>query len=151
MCILHTHTHTHTHIYTLTHLTERHTRVWAGSRSLDTPVHLHTRRCGRKRAVWFSVSRDLKMDAARDLADLGHDTKSLNLYPEGDSSLPNAREPLEAHGVKDGVLFMTYSLLINSAGKGGRNCAARQVDEVGTLTLTLTLTLPQPYPNPNQP
>jgi hypothetical protein len=99
--------------------------------------------------VWFSVSRDLKMDAARDLADLGHDTKSLNLYPEGDSSLPNAREPLEAHGVKDGVLFMTYSLLINSAGKGGRNCAARQVDEVGTLSLTLTLTLTLTPTNPN--
>jgi hypothetical protein len=80
--------------------------------------------------VWFSVSRDLKMDAKRDLDDLGDDTKLLNLYPEGDSSLPNAREPLEAHGVKDGVLFMTYSLLINQAGKGGRNCAAGQVDTV---------------------
>ena len=94
--------------------------------------------CGRTRAVWFSVSRDLKVDAQRDLEDLGRETKNLTLHPEGTSSLPSAKESLAAHGVGDGVLFMTYALLIHGAGKGGRKAAQPEGAEVKLDPTTFT-------------
>lgn len=73
---------------------------------------------GRKKALWISVSNDLKYDAERDLKDIGAskiEVHRLNKfkYAKISSSLNN--------NVKKGVIFSTYSALIgesnNSAGK----------------------------------
>ena len=74
---------------------------------------------GGKRIVWLSVSSDLRIDAARDLDDLG--MAKLPLHPARDSAsatLPTG--VLDACGMKDGVLFVTYSLLISKSAKGSR-------------------------------
>ncbi|XP_047538604.1 protein strawberry notch isoform X3 [Vanessa atalanta] len=64
---------------------------------------------GRKRAVWVSVSNDLKYDAERDLRDVGAakiDVHSLNKFKYAKiSSAINGN-------VKKGVVFSTYSALI---------------------------------------
>jgi hypothetical protein len=74
---------------------------------------------GGKRVLWLSVSGDLRHDAARDIDDLG--LAQLPLYPARGSAggtVPTGN--LDAAGVKDGVLFMTYSLLISKSAKGTR-------------------------------
>jgi hypothetical protein len=75
-------------------------------------------RTGGTRTLWLSVSADLRHDAARDLDDLG--LEPLALHPARGSAsgaLPNG--DLDAAGITDGVLFMTYSLLINSSSASG--------------------------------
>ena len=72
---------------------------------------------GGERVVWLSVSGDLRHDAARDIADLGLHPLSLYPKPTSAGSLPTG--VLDAVGVKDGVLFMTYALLISKSGKNG--------------------------------
>jgi hypothetical protein len=59
---------------------------------------------GRRKAVWISVSADLKVDAQRDLRDIGAQkiaTHDLRSYKLNDRLGP----------VKEGVLFLTYSKL----------------------------------------
>ncbi|NXQ87736.1 SBNO1 protein, partial [Nyctibius grandis] len=72
---------------------------------------------GRKRAVWFSVSNDLKYDAERDLRDIGAkniSVHSLNKFKYGKiSSKHNG-------SVKKGVIFATYSSLIGESQSGGK-------------------------------
>uniref|UniRef100_K7FR10 Protein strawberry notch homolog 1 n=1 Tax=Pelodiscus sinensis TaxID=13735 RepID=K7FR10_PELSI len=72
---------------------------------------------GRKRAVWFSVSNDLKYDAERDLRDIGAKNilvHSLNKFKYGKiSSKHNG-------SVKRGVIFATYSSLIGESQSGGK-------------------------------
>ncbi|NXB97768.1 SBNO1 protein, partial [Orthonyx spaldingii] len=72
---------------------------------------------GRKRAVWFSVSNDLKYDAERDLRDIGAKNilvHSLNKFKYGKiSSKHNG-------SVKKGVIFATYSSLIGESQSGGK-------------------------------
>ncbi|XP_044174018.1 protein strawberry notch homolog 1-like isoform X1 [Acropora millepora] len=67
---------------------------------------------GRKRALWFSVSNDLKYDAERDLNDIGCsiDVSLLNKfkYKAKLSSKVNGK-------VKKGVVFATYSSLIGES------------------------------------
>ena len=67
---------------------------------------------GRKKAVWLSVSNDLKFDAQRDLVDIGADkikVHALNkLKYTRISSKKNAR-------IKKGVIFSTYSSLIGES------------------------------------
>lgn len=64
---------------------------------------------GRKRAVWLSVSSDLKFDAERDLKDIGAshiDVYSLN-------KLKYAKiNGVENNHIKKGVIFSTYASLI---------------------------------------
>ena len=63
---------------------------------------------GRERALWFSVSGDLVADARRDIEDIGGGKvtcKNLKDYKAGLS--------LERQGLKKGILFCTYSLLIS--------------------------------------
>ncbi|KAJ0173330.1 hypothetical protein K1T71_011506 [Dendrolimus kikuchii] len=64
---------------------------------------------GRKRAIWVSVSNDLKYDAERDLRDIGAgkiEVHSLNKFKYAKiSSAINGN-------VKKGVIFSTYSALI---------------------------------------
>uniref|UniRef100_A0A8C2ME01 Protein strawberry notch homolog 1 n=1 Tax=Cricetulus griseus TaxID=10029 RepID=A0A8C2ME01_CRIGR len=71
----------------------------------------------RKRALWFSVSNDLKYDAERDLKDIGAKNilvHSLNKFKYGKiSSKHNG-------SVKKGVIFATYSSLIGESQSGGK-------------------------------
>merc|ERR1719193_1325865 len=73
---------------------------------------------GRKRAIWVSVSNDLKYDAERDLSDIGAGDKvevfflSKMKYAKINSAVNN--------NVKKGVLFATYSALIGESQGGGK-------------------------------
>merc|ERR1719350_1941931 len=73
---------------------------------------------GRKRAIWVSVSNDLKYDAERDLSDIGAGDKvevfflSKMKYAKINSAVNN--------NVKKGVLFATYSALIGESQAGGK-------------------------------
>lgn len=63
---------------------------------------------GGKRVLWVSVSTDLRQDAARDLKDVG--ASDIKVYPDKvGGNLPPAKKYLDY----EGVLFVTYSLLIN--------------------------------------
>uniref|UniRef100_A0A7M4FJG4 Protein strawberry notch homolog 1 n=1 Tax=Crocodylus porosus TaxID=8502 RepID=A0A7M4FJG4_CROPO len=66
---------------------------------------------GRKRAVWFSVSNDLKYDAERDLRDIG--AKNILVH-----SLNKVWILFTI--VKKGVIFATYSSLIGESQSGGK-------------------------------
>ncbi|XP_036442550.1 protein strawberry notch homolog 2 isoform X3 [Colossoma macropomum] len=66
---------------------------------------------GRKKALWFSVSNDLKYDAERDLLDIGAPNilvHALNKIKYGDTA------------TSEGVLFATYSALIGESQAGGQ-------------------------------
>jgi len=72
---------------------------------------------GRKRAIWVSVSNDLKYDAERDLKDIGADKVEVFFlskmkYAKINSAVNN--------NVKKGVLFATYSALIGESQGGGK-------------------------------
>ncbi|XP_063056556.1 si:ch73-63e15.2 isoform X3 [Engraulis encrasicolus] len=67
---------------------------------------------GRKRALWFSVSNDLKYDAERDLKDINAPdipVHALNKIKYGDTT-----------ATSEGVLFATYSALIGESQAGGQ-------------------------------
>ncbi|KAA0712190.1 Protein strawberry notch -like protein 2 [Triplophysa tibetana] len=67
---------------------------------------------GRKKALWFSVSNDLKYDAERDLQDIGAaniQVHALNKIKYGDTA------------TSEGVLFATYSALIGESQAGGQH------------------------------
>uniref|UniRef100_A0A4W4HHX8 Protein strawberry notch homolog 2 n=1 Tax=Electrophorus electricus TaxID=8005 RepID=A0A4W4HHX8_ELEEL len=66
----------------------------------------------RKRALWFSVSNDLKYDAERDLKDIeapNIPVFALNKIKYGDTA------------TSEGVLFATYSALIGESQAGGQH------------------------------
>ncbi|KAG8237954.1 hypothetical protein J437_LFUL016299 [Ladona fulva] len=71
---------------------------------------------GRKRAIWVSVSNDLKYDSQRDLNDIGAgkiDVHALNKFKYAKiSSAINGN-------VKKGVIFSTYSALIGESTQSG--------------------------------
>uniref|UniRef100_A0A8C5IKR3 Protein strawberry notch homolog 2 n=1 Tax=Junco hyemalis TaxID=40217 RepID=A0A8C5IKR3_JUNHY len=67
---------------------------------------------GRKKALWFSVSNDLKYDAERDLKDIEAShipVHALNKIKYGDTA------------TSEGVLFATYSALIGESQAGGQH------------------------------
>ncbi|XP_050990520.1 protein strawberry notch homolog 2a isoform X1 [Labeo rohita] len=67
---------------------------------------------GRKKALWFSVSNDLKYDAERDLKDIeapNIPVFALNKIKYGDTA------------TSEGVLFATYSALIGESQAGGQH------------------------------
>ncbi|KXJ14796.1 protein strawberry notch homolog 1 [Exaiptasia diaphana] len=72
---------------------------------------------GRKRAIWFSVSNDLKHDAYRDLKDIGCNihVNSLNKF-KYDVKLSSK----SLGGIKKGVIFATYSSLIGESQSTGK-------------------------------
>ncbi|XP_074041916.1 protein strawberry notch isoform X2 [Leptinotarsa decemlineata] len=77
---------------------------------------------GRKRAIWVSVSNDLKYDAERDLKDIGAgkiDVHALNKlkYAKISSAVNN--------NVKKGVIFSTYSALIGESNSAGGKYKSR--------------------------
>ncbi|KAL4451948.1 hypothetical protein ABPG75_007610 [Micractinium tetrahymenae] len=71
---------------------------------------------GGRRALWVSVSSDLRIDAARDLKDVR--ASHIDICPKGSEAVPTGRA-LERFG--DGVLFVTYSLLISGLNSGRKN------------------------------
>ncbi|XP_072294577.1 si:ch73-63e15.2 isoform X2 [Eucyclogobius newberryi] len=67
---------------------------------------------GRKKALWFSISNDLKFDAERDLKDIDATyipVLALNKIKYGDTA------------TSEGVLFATYSALIGESQAGGQH------------------------------
>lgn len=72
---------------------------------------------GRKRALWLSVSNDLKVDAERDLRDIGAgriEVHSLN-------KMKYAKISSKENGsIKKGVIFATYSSLIGESQSSGK-------------------------------
>ena len=71
---------------------------------------------GGKRVLWVSVSTDLRQDAARDLKDV--DASDIKVYPDKvGGNLPPAKKYLDY----EGVLFVTYSLLINKLPRAKAN------------------------------
>ncbi|XP_037554120.1 protein strawberry notch homolog 2 isoform X2 [Nematolebias whitei] len=67
---------------------------------------------GRKKALWFSISNDLKYDAERDLKDINAQNipvLALNKIKYGDTA------------TSEGVLFATYSALIGESQAGGQH------------------------------
>lgn len=79
--------------------------------------------CGRKKALWVSVSSDLKYDSERDLDDIG--AKNVKVYPLNKLKYGKINLP-EKHN--RGVIFATYSSLIGESSQGGRyNTRLKQI------------------------
>ncbi|PAV91926.1 hypothetical protein WR25_06227 isoform A [Diploscapter pachys] len=69
----------------------------------------------RKRAIWLSVSNDLKFDSERDLRDVG--AGKITVYPL--NKLKYSKIAGRENGyIKKGVIFATYSSLIGQAKSG---------------------------------
>ncbi|XP_068623417.1 protein strawberry notch-like isoform X2 [Battus philenor] len=64
---------------------------------------------GRKRAIWVSVSNDLKYDAERDLRDIG--AGKIEVHPLNKFKYAKISSAVNGN-VKKGVVFCTYSALI---------------------------------------
>ncbi|XP_048482321.1 protein strawberry notch isoform X1 [Plutella xylostella] len=64
---------------------------------------------GRKRAIWVSVSNDLKYDAERDLRDIG--AGKIEVHPLNKFKYAKISSAINGN-VKKGVIFTTYSALI---------------------------------------
>ncbi|CAB3245582.1 unnamed protein product [Arctia plantaginis] len=64
---------------------------------------------GRKRAIWVSVSNDLKYDAERDLRDIG--ASKIEVHPLNKFKYAKISSAVNGN-VKKGVIFSTYSALI---------------------------------------
>lgn len=73
-------------------------------------VALERWRRGARRILWVSVSNDLKIDAQRDLDDISASDELGQVMPQGSTPLPPGKLKLG-----DGVLFMTFSLLVSAA------------------------------------
>lgn len=69
---------------------------------------------GRRKALWISVGSDLKFDARRDLDDVGATCVEVHAL----NKLPYGKLDSKSVGIKEGVLFSTYSSLIASSEKG---------------------------------
>ncbi|XP_030471562.2 protein FORGETTER 1 isoform X2 [Syzygium oleosum] len=69
---------------------------------------------GRKKALWISVGSDLKYDARRDLDDVGATCVEVHAL----NKLPYSKLDSKSVGVREGVVFLTYSSLIASSEKG---------------------------------
>ncbi|CAJ2659094.1 unnamed protein product [Trifolium pratense] len=69
---------------------------------------------GRKKALWISIGSDLKFDARRDLDDMGASCIEVHAL----NKLPYTKLDSDTVGVREGVIFLTYSSLIASSSKG---------------------------------
>ncbi|KAH9525542.1 Protein strawberry notch 1, partial [Bulinus truncatus] len=80
----------------------------------------------RKRALWLSVSNDLKVDAERDLRDIG--ASHIEVYPLNKFKYYAKLSSKENNGCKKGVIFATYSSLIGeSQAEGKYNTRMKQL------------------------
>lgn len=69
---------------------------------------------GMRKALWISVGSDLKFDARRDLDDVGATSVEVHAL----NKLPYSKLDSKSVGVREGVVFLTYSSLIASSEKG---------------------------------
>ncbi|KAJ9551193.1 hypothetical protein OSB04_015238 [Centaurea solstitialis] len=69
---------------------------------------------GRRKALWISVGSDLKFDARRDLDDVGATCIEVHAL----NKLPYSKLDSKSVGIREGVVFLTYSSLIASSEKG---------------------------------
>ncbi|KAL4597716.1 hypothetical protein ACB092_11G008800 [Castanea dentata] len=69
---------------------------------------------GRRKSLWISVGSDLKFDARRDLDDVGANCIEVHAL----NKLPYSKLDSKSVGIKEGVVFLTYSSLIASSEKG---------------------------------
>ncbi|KAL4201430.1 hypothetical protein AMTRI_Chr02g216010 [Amborella trichopoda] len=69
---------------------------------------------GRHKALWISVGSDLKFDARRDLDDVGASCVEVHAL----NKLPYSKLESKSVGIKQGVIFSTYSSLIASSERG---------------------------------
>ncbi|KAH9676922.1 protein FORGETTER 1 [Citrus sinensis] len=69
---------------------------------------------GRRKALWISVGSDLKFDARRDLDDVGATCIEVHAL----NKLPYSKLDSRSVGIREGVVFLTYSSLIASSEKG---------------------------------
>ncbi|EIE19331.1 hypothetical protein COCSUDRAFT_19644, partial [Coccomyxa subellipsoidea C-169] len=85
---------------------------------------------GRRRAVWLSTSTDLHHDATRDLRALGSHINIINNCQELDRETKVFGLSKE---MQEGVLFMTYTTLIQqpAKGKNGKSRLQQVIDWVG--------------------
>ncbi|VDO04076.1 unnamed protein product [Rodentolepis nana] len=82
---------------------------------------------GRKKALWLSVSNDLKRDAERDLCDVGH----YNAVVHSLNKFKYAKISGRVNGkVKKGVIFATYASLI---GESSGNVKAKYKSRLNQL------------------
>lgn len=70
---------------------------------------------GRCRHVWFSISADLRLDAQRDLHDIGCYVKVIDGCQQLDKETRVFGLPAD---FKEGVVFSTYATLVSSVQKG---------------------------------
>lgn len=68
----------------------------------------------RRKALWISVGSDLKFDARRDLDDMGATCIEVHAL----NKLPYSKLDSKSVGVREGVVFLTYSSLVASSEKG---------------------------------
>lgn len=92
-----------------------------GKGRIISAMIFHMWNSGHKRSVWVSATNDLYYDACRDLQDLGADIPCISLKrlpPSGplDKKGSLAHEELvRGLGIEgDGVIFLTYSLLVQT-------------------------------------
>ena len=90
--------------------------LWDGAgmgkgRQLAGIIH-NNWRCGRRKHVWVSISADLIEDARRDLKDVNEPKIEVRALNDWKAS----KKPT----LKEGVLFVTYSLLISKDSDGKR-------------------------------
>uniref|UniRef100_A0A1S3Z539 Protein strawberry notch homolog 1-like n=2 Tax=Nicotiana TaxID=4085 RepID=A0A1S3Z539_TOBAC len=69
---------------------------------------------GRRKALWISVGSDLKFDARRDMDDVGAMCVAVHAL----NKLPYSKLDSKSVGIREGVVFSTYSSLIASSEKG---------------------------------
>lgn len=69
---------------------------------------------GKRKALWISVGSDLKFDARRDLDDVGATCIEVHAL----NKLPYSKLDSRSVGIREGVVFLTYSSLIASSEKG---------------------------------
>ncbi|KAK9133843.1 hypothetical protein Scep_013371 [Stephania cephalantha] len=69
---------------------------------------------GRRKALWISVGSDLKFDARRDLDDVGATCVEVHAL----NKLSYSKLDSKSVGIREGVVFSTYSSLIASSEKG---------------------------------
>lgn len=79
---------------------------------------------GRTRAIWVSVSNDLKYDSERDLHDIGVKNNEIPVYQL--SKLKYAQISSVVNGsIRQGVIFSTYSALISMTGASSSSFKSR--------------------------
>ncbi|CAB3359035.1 Hypothetical predicted protein [Cloeon dipterum] len=77
---------------------------------------------GRKKALWISVSNDLKYDSERDLRDIG--ASKIEVYALNKLKYAKISSPVN-NNVKKGVIFSTYSALIGESNQSGGKYKSR--------------------------